>query len=63
VGVEVTSHSYFKHGAAVQSTLGKVRSQISWENRGKFVWVRIGSFSYSIFALIVRGSREKENWR
>jgi hypothetical protein len=34
VGVRVTSHSYWKHGVEVQSTLGRVRSQLSWENRG-----------------------------
>jgi hypothetical protein len=34
VGVEVTSHSYWKHGAEVQSTLGRVCSQLYWENRG-----------------------------
>jgi len=27
-------HSYWKDGIPVQSTLGKVRSQLSWENRG-----------------------------
>jgi len=34
VGVRVTSHSYWKHGDKVQSTLGIMCSQLSWENRG-----------------------------
>jgi hypothetical protein len=34
VGVRVTSHSYWKHGVEAQSTLGRVSSQLSWENRG-----------------------------
>jgi hypothetical protein len=44
--VRVTSHSYWEHGAEVQSTLGRVRSQLSWENRGNLYGGDIGSFSF-----------------
>jgi hypothetical protein len=47
VGVEVTSHSYWKHGAEVQSTLGRVRSQLSWENRGNLYGENRQFFTFS----------------
>jgi hypothetical protein len=47
VGVRVTSHSYWKHGVEVQSTLGRVRSQLSWENRGNLYGENRQFFTFS----------------
>jgi hypothetical protein len=47
VGVRVTSHSYWKHGAKVQSTLGVVSSQLSWENKGNLYGDNMQFFTFS----------------
>jgi hypothetical protein len=51
VGVRVTSHSYWKHGDEVQSTLGRVSSQLSWENRGNSYGELHAVFTHSVFGM------------
>jgi hypothetical protein len=50
VGIEVTSHSYWTHGAEVESTLGRVSSQLAWENVEN-LFGRIMRFSHSVFGM------------
>jgi hypothetical protein len=59
VGVEVTSHSYWKHRDKVQSTLGRLSSQLSWENRGNLYG---GNRQFFTLHEQQAESREKEHW-
>jgi hypothetical protein len=48
VYVEVTSHSYWKHGAEVQSMSGRVHSQLSSENGGNLYGENKQFFTFSL---------------
>jgi hypothetical protein len=61
VGVEVTSIFIGSMGGAVQSTLGRVRIQLSWENRGHLYGGEEEFLTHLVFHEQQAESKEKEH--